>query len=63
MDEYVIVQNPNNHIVLGVNDDRPERVYVVQFDERYESCYPNGNQIMAIVIIILFLLTAATIHV
>jgi len=63
MDEYVIVIHPNNHIVLGVNDDRPERVYVVQFDERYESCYPNGNQIMAIVIIILFLLTAASIHV
>ena len=63
MDEYVIVQNPNNHIVLGVNDDRPERVYAVHFDERYEYCYPNGNQIMAIVIIILFLLTAATTHV
>jgi hypothetical protein len=63
MDDYVVVRQPNNHIVLGVNDDRPEHVYIVQFDERYESCYPSGNQIMAIVTIVLLLLTAASIHV
>jgi len=33
MDDYVVVRQPNNHIVLGVNDDRPEHVYIVQFDE------------------------------
>lgn len=63
MDEYVVVQNPNNHIVLGVNDDRPERVHVVQFDERYESCYPNHNQMVLIGLIVIFFMMAGSIYV
>ena len=63
MNEYVIVQNPNNHVVLGVNDDRLERVYVIQFDERYESCYPNGNQMILIGLIVIFFMMAGSIYV
>ena len=63
MDEYVVVQNPNNHIVLGINDDRPESVHVVQFDERYESCYPNHNQMVLIGLIVIFFMMAGSIYV
>lgn len=63
MDEYVIVQNPGNHIVLGVNDNRLERVHIVQFDERYECCYPNRNQMVLIGLIVLLFLMAGTIYV
>lgn len=34
MDEYVIVIHPNRNIVLGVNEDRPEPVYIIQMEER-----------------------------
>jgi len=63
MDEYVVVLHPNNNIVLGVNDNRPEHTHVVQFDERYESCYPNHNQMVLIGLIVIFLMMAGSIYV
>lgn len=34
MDEYVIVIHPDRNIVLGVNENRPEPVYIIQMEER-----------------------------
>jgi hypothetical protein len=47
MNNYVVVQQPNNHIVLGVNEDR---ITIVQIEEVYsdevEHFYPSGHQII-----------------
>lgn len=62
MDDYVIVINPNNHIVLGVNEDRPEYEHVIQIEERYECFYPNEAQIMGITIITLMIITSSVVY-
>ena len=65
MDEYVIVLHPNNDIVLGVNELRPEREYVIQMEERYEEAecfYPNEGQIMGITIITLMIITSSVVY-
>ena len=65
MDEYVIVLHPNNDIVLGVNELRPEREYVIQMEERYEEVecfYPSEGQIMGITIITLMIITSSVVY-
>jgi hypothetical protein len=62
MDEYVIVLHPNNDIVLGVNENRPERIHVAQFDESYECFYPNEAQIMGITIVTLMIITSSVVY-
>ena len=47
MNNYVVVQQPNNHIVLGVNEDR---ITIIQIEEVYsdevEHFHPSGDQII-----------------
>jgi len=65
MDEYVIVLHPNNDIVLGVNENRPEREHVIQIEERYEEVecfYPNEGRIMGITIITLMIITSGVVY-
>ena len=65
MDEYVIVLHPNNDIVLGVNENRPEREYVIHIEERYDEVhcfYPNEAQIMGITIITLMIITSSFVY-
>ena len=65
MDEYVIVLHPNNDIVLGVNENRPEREHVIQIEERYEEVecfYPNEGQIMGITIVTLMIITSSFVY-
>ena len=65
MNEYVIVLHPNNDIVLGVNENRPEREYVIQIEERYDEaeCFVlNDGQIMGITIISLMIITSSVVY-
>jgi hypothetical protein len=65
MDEYVIVLNPNNDIVLGVNENRPEREHLIHMEEQYEEVecfYPNEGQIMGITIITLMFITSSVVY-
>ena len=65
MDEYVVILHPNNDIVLGVNENRPEREYTIQIEERYEEVdcfYPNEAQIMGITIITLMIVTSSVVY-
>jgi len=63
MDEYVIVLHPNNDIVLGVNENRPEREHVIQIEERYERFNQNGNKIILFCFFVILFLMAGTIYV
>ena len=65
MDEYVIILHPNNDIVLGVNENRPEREYVIQIEQRYDEVdcfYPNEVQIMGITIVTLMIITTSFVY-
>jgi len=65
MGQYVIVLHPNNDIVLGVNENRPEREHVIQIEERYEEVecfYPNEGQIMVITIVTLMIITSSVVY-
>ena len=65
MDEYVIVLHPNNDIVLGVNENPPEREYVIQIEERYDEteCFVlNEGQVMGITIITLMIITSSFVY-
>jgi hypothetical protein len=65
MDEYVIVLHPNNDIVLGVNENRPEREHVIHIEERYDEdeCFVlNEGQIMGITIITLMIITSSVVY-
>jgi hypothetical protein len=54
MNNYVVVQQPNNHIVLGVNEDR---ITIIQIEEVYsdevEHFYLSGHQIIYTTIFLL----------
>jgi hypothetical protein len=65
MDEYVIVLHPNNDIVLGVNELRPDREYIIQMEERYEEVecfYPYEAKIMGITIITSMIVTLSVVY-
>jgi len=65
MDKYVIVLHPNNDIVLGVNENPPEREYVIQIEERYDEteCFVlNEGQVMGITIITLMIITSSFVY-
>lgn len=63
MDDYVIVINPNNHIVLGVNEDK---MIIIKIEETYsdepECFYPSDGQIMGITIFTLMIITTSVVY-
>jgi hypothetical protein len=54
MDDYVIVQDPRNHIVLGVNENRqvPETIIEIYIEERDDGI----NEKWMIYILVSFLI-------
>lgn len=58
MDEYVIVIHPDRNIVLGVNERRPEPVYIIQIEERDPEI--NYKKVMSIILAFLIFMIAAS---
>ena len=52
MDDYVLVIQPNEHIILGVNDDRviPETETIIQIVETTRASDPTLKTIMLTII-------------
>tara|TARA_B100000287_G_C20526810_1_gene739187 strand:- start:825 stop:1034 length:210 start_codon:yes stop_codon:yes gene_type:complete len=52
MDDYVVVIQPNEHIILGVNDDRvkPETETIIQITETTRASDPTVKTLVMTII-------------
>jgi hypothetical protein len=60
MDDYVIVQDPRNHIVLGVNENRqvPETIIEIHIEERNDGI--DQQRVMCILISFIIIMVGGT---
>jgi hypothetical protein len=60
MDDYVIVRNPRNHIVLGVNENRqvPETIIEIYIEERDDGI--DQQRVMCILVSFIIIMVGGT---